>query len=188
MLENLASLIFVKNRNMSEQELIDIIDAWENLPLMIELTAKNEANYSLLVHVALYNQSKYSWRAAYLVDKINDLHPGLLLPYIEAMIQQLKKEDNSSKKRHFLKLISQHSIPEKFYGFLIEYCLEVLSSAKEPPAVRVHAMQILYQISEVETDLKPELLLVIEHEMEFHATAGILARGRKLVTKLRKQI
>jgi len=173
---------------LSQKEFLDILNSWENLSLMIVLVVQNPDNYNKLIDIAFYDGSEHSWRAAYLVDKINDTYPELLLPHMEAMFEQLKVERNSSKKRHFLKLISQSSISEKHFGFLVDYCLNTLTSEKEPIAVRVHAMQVLYNISEKETDLKPELLLVIEHEMEFHATAGILTRGRKLALKLRKQI
>lgn len=185
---NLQKLIFVENLKMTKQELIDILDSWENLPFIIGEISSNPNYYKMLIEIALYSNYSKSWRAAYMVDKINDDFPELLLPYLEKIILQLKVEKSSSKKRHFLKLISMKSIPEKYFGFLIEYCLEALSSAKEPPAVRVHAMQILFHISEKEPGLKPEILLVIEHEMEFHSTAGILSRGRKLAEKLRKQI
>ncbi|MEZ5103607.1 MAG: hypothetical protein R2757_03875 [Draconibacterium sp.] len=173
---------------MTQKELLVIIDSWENLQVMVDLVSKKQEHYKLLIETALHDNSKHSWRAAYLVDKINDVHPGLLLPYIDAIIHQLKKEKDSSKKRHFLKLISQSSIAEKHFSFLIDYCINTLTSEKEPIAVRVHAMQVLYNISENETDLKPELLMIIEHEMEFHATPGILTRGRKLTQRLRKQI
>jgi len=73
-------------------------------------------------------------------------------------------------------------------SFLLDFCIENLTSAKEPPAIRVHAMQILYNISEIERDFKPELLAIIEHELEYHSTAGISSRGLKIVKKLRKQI
>jgi len=36
--------------------------------------------------------------------------------------------------------------------------------------------------------LKPELIRVIEHEIEIHPTAGILARGRSLLKKLKKEV
>ncbi len=173
---------------MTKQELIDIIDSWENLPFVIGEICSNSNYYEMLIDIAFYSNYSKSWRAAYIVDKINDDFPELLLPYLEKMILQLEEEKSSSKKRHFLKLISMKSVPEKYFGFLVEYCLEALSSAKEPPAVRVHAMQILYNISETEPGLKPEILVVIEHEMEFHSTAGILSRGRKLTEKLRKEI
>jgi hypothetical protein len=80
-----------------------------------------------------------------------------------------------------------NEIDEEYFGFLVDFCLDKLSSDKEPPAVRVHAMQILYNISEKVPELKPELIAVIEHEMTYHSTAGILSRGSKLVKKLQKQ-
>ena len=123
-----------------------------------------------------------------MLDKIHDITPELLHPFLEKLTQQLKEEKSSSKKRHFLKLISMNPIAEKNQGFLVDYCLTALTSAKEPPAVRVHAMQILYNISEKEPDLKSELLAVIQHEMEFHSTAGIISRGSKLAKKLQQWI
>ncbi|MCF6332211.1 MAG: hypothetical protein L3J11_02920 [Draconibacterium sp.] len=81
-----------------------------------------------------------------------------------------------------------NEIPENQFCFLVDYCLNALTSAKEPPAVRVHAIQILYNISEIETGLKPEILAVIKHEMEYHSTAGIISCGSKLAKKLRNQI
>jgi hypothetical protein len=49
-------------------------------------------------------------------------------------------------------------------------------------------MQILFNISETEVGLKPEVLAIIELEMENHPSAGIVSRGRKLTKKLIKQI
>jgi hypothetical protein len=49
-------------------------------------------------------------------------------------------------------------------------------------------MQILYNISEKEPELKHEILAVIEDEMENHSSAGIISRGRKLAGKLKGQL
>jgi hypothetical protein len=173
---------------MTREDLIELLDSWDNLDFTINEISKNPPYFNLLMSVALYNTEQKSWRAAYLSDKIHDDFPELLRPFLPEIIAQLKHEKNTSKKRHFLKLISMNDINREYYGFLVDYCLKALSSSKEPPAVRVHAMQILYNISETETDLKAELLAVIEHEMEYHSTAGILSRGSKLSKKLQKQI
>jgi hypothetical protein len=122
-----------------------------------------------------------------MVDKINDQSPDLIVPYIPALIDKLSKLNDLGKKRHFLKLISMHEIPEDKTGFLANFCLASLSSA-EPPAVRVYAMQVLFNISEIEWDFKPELLEIIEQELEFRPTPGIVSRGSKLLKKLRVQI
>ncbi len=173
---------------MTKNELLKVIESWENLEITVMEISKHPNYFRLLTEIALYSNEPKSWRAAYMVDKIHDNYPELLLPYLKDMILQLKKEESSSKKRHFLKLISMNKIDVEYHGFLVDYCLNALTSAKEPPAVRVHAMQILFNISEKETGLKPEILAVIEHEMEYHSTAGILSRGSKLAKKLRTQI
>jgi hypothetical protein len=173
---------------MTKEELIELLDSWENLEITVKEIITNPAYFRLLLDIALYNKEQRSWRAAYLVDKIHDINPELVLPFFDEMTLQLKKEKSSSKKRHFLKLISMNAIAEKHQGFLVDYCLTELKSGKEPPAVRVHAMQVLFNISENEPELKPEILAVIEHEMKYHATAGIISRGSKLARKLRKHI
>ena len=173
---------------MTKQELWEILDSWENFAFTINEIGKNPECFKLLIEIALHNNDPKSWRAAYMVDKIHDDSPDLLLPFLEELILKLQTEKNSSKKRHFLKLISMNKIPQNHFSFLVDYCLNALSSAKEPPAVRVHAMQILFNISDKEPGLKPEILAVIEHEMEFHATPGIISRGSKLAKKLNGQI
>jgi hypothetical protein len=172
---------------MTKQELIDLLNAWENLDVLIKEMGANAEWFKILMDIALNNPEQRSWRAAYLADRIHDKYPALLLPYIDKMILKLKTEDNSGKKRHFLKLLSMNEIPEQHFGFLVDYCLDTLGSGKEPPAVRVHAMQVLFNISEKEPEFKPELMVIIEHEMEFHSTPGILSRGNKLVKKLHQQ-
>jgi len=173
---------------MTKKDLIDLLDSWDNLDLTIQEISRNPQYFGLLMSIALYHNEPKSWRAAYLADKIHDDFPELLRPFLPEIIAQLKQEKSSSKKRHFLKLISMNKIKREHFGFLVDYCLKALGSSKEPAAVRVHAMQILYNISEKETDLKAELLAVIEHEMEYHSTAGIISRGSKLANKLRNQI
>ena len=173
---------------MTKQELFDLLNAWENLTILVKEIGTKPELFAMLIDIAINNPEQRSWRAAYLADKIHDDYPDLILPYIEEMILKLKTENNTSKKRHFLKLLSMNNIPEYHFGFLVDYCLETLASAKEPPAVRVHAMQVLFNISEKEPELKPEILAIIKHEMEYHSTAGILSRGKKLANKLQLQI
>lgn len=169
---------------MTQNELFDLIASWENLPLLVRQLENNPEDLKLLIKQALENDHPKSWRAAYIADKINENHPELIAPFIPEIIGRLKTENNTSKKRHYLKLISLHKFSGKHVSFLVNYCLKCFTLASEPVANRVHAMQILFNISEVETDFKPELLSIIEHEMELHPTPGIVSRGKKLVKKL----
>ncbi len=173
---------------MTKAELKELIDSWENLQYLITEIKKNPEYYKLLIELAFYDTDSKSWRAAYLVDKINDIHPELLQPFLSEMIDQVQIEKSSGKKRHFLKLISLNDLTEEQQGFLFDFCIETLKSGKEPAAVRVHAMQVLQNIAVKEPELIPEILLIIEDEMENHSTAGIISRGRKLVANLKKAL
>jgi predicted nucleic acid-binding OB-fold protein len=69
-------------------------------------------------------------------------------------------------------------------AILLNFCIEVFTNAAEDIAVRVHAMQILFNIARKEPDFAGELIELIEHEMEYHGSAGISSRGRKLLKRL----
>jgi hypothetical protein len=168
---------------MTKEELLDLIVSWENLPLLMQEIENNSEDLDLLMNFAFYSNHPKSWRAAWLADKIHERNPELIAPFTEKMIIRLKTETDDGKKRHFLKLISLNVIPIKHHSFLVNYCLKIFTSAREPVAVRVHALQVLYNISENEPDFKSELLSVIEHEIDLHATPGIISRGKKLVKK-----
>ncbi len=161
---------------MTKEELIDLINSWENLQYLQNELVREPELYRLLIEIAFYSANPKSWRAAYLIDKINDNYPELLKPFLNEMIEQLKIERSEGKKRHFLKLVSMNDLPLEQLGFLTDFCISVFTSDKEPVAVRVHAMQVLYNISEKQPDLKTEILLIVEHEMENQFSAGILYR------------
>lgn len=121
---------------MTEEELIEILDSWENLEIAIQEIIHNTDYFRILLDIAFYNKEQRSWRAAYVVDKIHDSHPEMLLPFLDEMIIQLEKEKSTSKKRHFLKLISMNQVDKKHQGSLVNFCLKTFTSAKEPIAVR----------------------------------------------------
>jgi len=164
-----------------------MIDSWDNLLIAIRYFSEHPEYFGMLMNIALDDQLKNSWRVAWMADKIHDNHPSLVEPYIDRMIDFLQHTANGSKKRQFLKLISLHPIPEDKTGLMLDYCLKHFTDSIEPIAVRVYAMQVLYNISETEPEFKPELICLIEHEIEYHSSAGIRSRGGKLLTKLYKQ-
>jgi hypothetical protein len=172
----------------NREEMLSLLIAWENLPLIISDLLAVPNKIEILMDIAINSSHPKSWRAAWMANKIHDIKPDLIVPYLEKMIIQLKKETSTSKKREFLKLISLHSLPKKHHSFLMEYCLNCFMSAAVPVAVRVHSMQVLYHISESEPDFRPELLAVIEHETELHSTAGIRSRAKRLAKMLIKDM
>lgn len=169
---------------MTKEEIAAMTHSWENLNFYIQHFSRYPENLPALLQVACDDSRKEYWRAAWMVDKIAEQSPGLVRPFLPELIRSLKTTKNLSKLRHFLKIVSQNPIPETELDFLFNFCLKVFTDSAYPVAVRVHAMQILYEISEIESEFKPELIQLIEHEIELHPTAGIKARGKNLLVKL----
>lgn len=171
-------------KELEEKKLLELIQSWENLALAVRHIAEHPEYLSALMKLAFDESSPRNWRAAWMVDKIHEKHPELVIPYLPAMTEFVLTTKNAGKKRHLLKLISLHDIPEEQIAILLDFCIQVFTSASEPIAVRAHAMQVLYNIAQKEPDFSGELIELIRNEMELHGSAGIAARGRKLIKKL----
>ncbi len=129
-------------------------------------------------------EHKRAWRATWLMDKVYDEAPELIRCYIPQMIELIPSLKCESKQRQLLKLISCEPLPKNISGEFINCCFDYLISSSTAVAVKVHAIQILFNFAQQEPDIKNELVLVIE-ECMIDGTTGFKARGRKLLKKLR---
>lgn len=130
------------------------------------------------------NDHERAWRATWLMDKVYNEAPELIRPYIPKMIELIPSLKCESKQRQLLKLISCEPLPKNLSGEFINCCFDYLISSSTAVAVKVHAMQILFNFSQQEPDIKNELALVIE-ECMIDGTTGFKARGRKLLKNLK---
>jgi hypothetical protein len=171
---------------MNEQEVRELILSWENLAILVRYIADHPEHLDLIMAKALDDSQPENWRAAWMVDKIHERYPELVIPYLPTMTDFVMTTQNAGKKRHLLKLISLNVIQEENMASLLNFCLDVFTNAAEPVAVRVHAMQVLFNIAQKEPDFAGELTELIEQEIEFHGSAGLTSRGQKLLARLRK--
>lgn len=171
-------------KEIAENELSTLIQSWENLAVMMQHISEFPQHLEVLMQLAFDDRDQRNWRAAWMVDRIHEKHPELVIPYLPAMTDFLFTTQQAGKKRHLLKLISLHPVPEDRMVTLLNYCIEIFTDAGEPVAVRVHAMQVLYNIAEQEPGFGGELIELIENEIELHGSAGIRSRGGKLLKKL----
>jgi len=170
---------------MTENEVQSLIQSWENIALLVRYIADYPEHLDIIMTKVFDDRQPENWRAAWMVDKIQERHPELVFPYLQAMTDFVLTTQNAGKKRHLLKLISLNDIQEENMAVLLNFCIEVFTNAAEPVAVRVHAMQVLFNIAQKEPDFSGELIELIEHEMEYHGSAGLASRGKKLLKKLR---
>lgn len=164
--------------------------------LLVELSRVN-ANYIAnyvgtdpdkfreLIQFVFENKPLLPERASWVVTNITDTHPEMLKPYLKQIISKIQTFKHHGTRRNMLRSLANANIPEVFHGKLFDNCYQWLLSKDELPAVKVHSMQILYNIARKEPDLLRELQLVIE-ELTDHESAAIRARSIMLLEKLRK--
>ncbi len=173
---------------MKREDLVDMISSWENLDLFSQHLIDHPENLDLLIDVAFDDSKQEFWRAAWVMDKVNTSSPDLIKPYLPALFKALKKTANLSKMRHFLKIITYHQVPARQRGFLFDFCLNTYTNQAIPVAVRAHAIQILFNITQEEPGLKPELVQILEHELSLEQSAGIRAKGKNILLQLSREV
>ncbi|WP_163709967.1 hypothetical protein [Mangrovibacterium lignilyticum] len=173
---------------MTSAEIQELLRNWENSELLFSHFANQPKDFEKLLQLVFDDSQAINWRAAWILDHVNDRNSLLVGIYLPRIIEAALQSKNASKLRHYLKIISTHPIPTESAGFLFDRATAIFTDAECPIAVRVHAMQVLYEISQMEPDLKSELIQLIEHEMEFHPSAGIKSRGKRLLKRLNTQI
>ena len=120
-----------------------------------------------------------------MLDGSDEQQPGLATTYLSKIIQALPALESKGSLRSLLRMLCRYDIPEEKQGLLIDLCFSYLVSELYPLAVKVHAMQIVYNHVLIYPELKDELVTVLEDQME-NNTVGFLARGRRLIKQMEK--
>jgi hypothetical protein len=168
---------------MNLKELLDPFPMKKEAELVAHRIAEEPEYVNQLWEIAISNE-KHSWRATWLMDKVYLINQDLIRPYLPQIIDMIPDLEDESKQRQLLKLISMEPLPKNISGSFINKCFDLLIASTTAVAVKVHAMQILFNFTQTEPDLKNELALIIEEQME-NGTAGFCSRGKKLLKKLR---
>ncbi|MEM6699078.1 MAG: hypothetical protein AAF599_11820 [Bacteroidota bacterium] len=129
------------------------------------------------------------WRtnqcAAYTLNHVVDQQPALFAPYVEKSIENLKTPKHDAVKRNTLRIFQYYDVPEKLQGVLVDLAFNFLASPKEPIAVRVFSMNVIFNVAKKEPDLLHELKILIEEGMP-NGSAGFKSRGRKILAYIDK--
>jgi hypothetical protein len=146
----------------------------------------DQGRFSELMELVLGDDDQLSKYSAWVVQHCLENNPQLIEPHLEAMIQNLGKSNlNDSVVRSTVKALAETEIPEYLQGRVLQLCFDYLLDPKVAVAIRVHAMQAIFNISKNEPDLLMELLEVILEWMPY-GSAGFNSRGRKILKDIGK--
>lgn len=152
----------------------------------VELIGQDEEKYGELFEFVLDNYPCYSARAIRVFYIVGELHPEMVLSYIDRIIQNIDTVNNSVL-RGFLKVLINHvkSLNEKQFGILMNLCFKLLTDPSAEIAHKIYSMHILYNMFKIEPLIKDELIASIESNLEF-GSKGVKSIGKKMIKKLEK--
>lgn len=151
--------------------------------LLIQDVENSKEKFSLLLELTLFDKDPVAWRAAWILDGSDEQYPGLAGEHIHAIVQRLPELASTGTLRCLLRLLCRYDIDEKDQGMLIDLCFGYMVSELYPVAVKVHAMQIIYNHVLLYPELKDELRTVIEDQME-NNSVGFMSRGKRIIGQL----
>lgn len=170
---------------------MDIRSLLTSLPSRVEKeiyireAGASEENITILIELVFNEKDPVNWRAAWILDGSDEQFPGIVRKFIPRIIKQLPRLKSTGSIRSLLRMLCRYEIPEEQQGVLIDLCFKYMVSELYPVAVKVHAMQIIYNHVLLYPELKEELVTVIEDQMA-NNSVGFKSRGQRILRQLEK--
>jgi hypothetical protein len=152
--------------------------------LVLDIIRQKPGLISELADLVFKKEEPYARRAIWVLDVYDESHPEQTKQFLERIINDLSLDDHDALKRHSLRILTRHELPEEKKIKVLDFCLAILAG-NEAAAPKVYAMDILYRIAMEEPGLSHEFISAIELAMA-EGTAGVKNRGKKILRKLNK--
>lgn len=142
---------------------------------------ESKKNFSELMKCFLNEDYRLSQRAAWSVSWAARKKPDFVVPHIKDLVASLhKKNVHDAVIRNAVRVLQEIDIPEKFHGRVMEACFQFIEKPSTPVAIKAFSLTVLYNLSRLYPEIKPELKLIIEDAWE-HETAAFKARAGKML-------
>ena len=154
-----------------------------NTDFVAKMVFENPPLFSELWKIFMLNEEPVSRRAAWVVDVVTEKHPDWITSLVEELVDRIPSFCHDGMKRHSLHILLRSPLPENKLGEITGFCFEWLMKPGEAVATKMYSMEILYLISELEPDLKPELADSIRMQM-IEGSPGIKCCSKRILEKL----
>lgn len=172
---------------MDIREFLQIGTSRLNADILVDKIEEDTDVFEIVWGIMLEDTYPLSMRASWVIWHFAKKHPYYLEPRFTEMADMLPGIKTESVVRNIMNIISMLPVPEKHCGPLFDLCYGYLERPGTAIAIRAHAMTILYNISNQEPELKPELISLFESQKDSES-AGVFARANLLLQKLYKEI
>lgn len=144
----------------------------------------DQGRFDELLACMLGDDPLLSQRAAWPIGKVLDAYAWHLLPHLATLREHLQTDHiHPAIPRNILRGLTFLSIPEDEQGEWLDLCFGYLQDPKQPVAIRVHAMQVAFNLSQPYPELQQELHMIITAHVS-EGSAGFKSRAKKLLKNL----
>jgi hypothetical protein len=145
------------------------------------------AHFEELFRLFCSNEYRVAQRAAYSVMICADKQPGIIIPFLGKLIKNLQRGDvHDAVVRNTVRVLQNIEIPAKYHGTVANACFDLLNDRSRPIAIRVFAMTVIFNLSKLYPELRQELRLIIESELDEEVKPAFKNRGIKILKALHK--
>ncbi len=154
-------------------------------PEVIQEVLENEFFFEEVFNGIYHEVAIIRMRSAYAIEKLARKKAHLFTKKYQHKIKTNFEEDPSEVRMYTTLLLGYSDFKEKELSEVIELLLKRLDTEKKT-FVRVNCLQALADLALKNSELIPEIQLVIEDKMQT-GSASIQARGRILLKKLKRK-
>ncbi|PWE00667.1 hypothetical protein [Marinilabilia rubra] len=128
-------------------------------------------------------EEKTAWRAAWVLDHLNQNKPLLLKPHLKEINTILKATEYNGVRRSLLKILITNPCAKNDDGDLLDLCFQWIASPSVPIAIRAHSMQFIVNLLPAYPELKNEFQLSLETAIH-DESKGVSGKARRILSSL----
>jgi len=141
--------------------------------------------FNRLIKLFLQDEYRVVQRAAWVISMVADKHPLVLAPHLPVMVARMEEAGMPvAVKRNVVRILQYVPIPEDLHGPVMNCCFAFLEDPEETVAVKASSMTVLARLAQDYPDIKNEIRLLIEEQLENNPSPGIRSRARKVLKEI----
>lgn len=153
--------------------------------MIADLVIQKPALFGELLDIIFTEEEPVSRRAAWSLRFIHERNEHLLDNYIPIIIDKLPNIKSVAIQRNLLYILAYSTIPEFYYGVLLEYTSKILLNTNSSVASIIYSVDIFFNLSKGEPDLLNELRIMIGMLLP-NSTPGVKSKCLKTLKKIDK--
>jgi len=175
----------MENRQLQLRQQLLLENSRANAVRIAEWIGEDTGRLAQLMELFLHDEYRVVQRAAWIISFIAKEHPALLQPHLPAMIQRM--EDTGipvAVKRNVTRVLQFLPVPPALHGAVMHHCFELLANPQETVAVRAFSMTVLANLAKDYPDIRNEIRLILEDQLQHSPSPGFSARAKKVLKLL----